>query len=335
MIKSVSIQNWGPISNLQCQRLGRINLLVGKNGIGKTQAVKALYTAVNATEQYKRGIEHRSIAQLLTDKLYRTFMPKKIGELVKKGENELQFEMRDEKDSTLKFRFGKDTASQIQNVENTYEPCDTNSVFIPAKEVISLQSLILESRSAKFNMPGFDDTYLDLALALTPAYRGRNYKEFAEVRKVLKSAIGGKVEYDEERNEWYFSDDKHRVYGIALASEGIKKMSVVDVLLGNHFLTPESIVFIDEFEAALHPQLIARFAEMVVALSQKGIQFFITTHSYAAVKKFYILAHKNEIDIPFLSFEEDDIKIHNLREGLPDNPIVQESVKLYMEELDL
>lgn len=74
---------------------------------------------------------------------------------------------------------------------------------------------------------------------------------------------------------------------------------------------------------------------MVVALSQKGIQFFITTHSYAAVKKFYILAHKNEIDIPFLSFEEDDIKIHNLREGLPDNPIVQESVKLYMEELDL
>lgn len=57
MIKSVSIQNWGPISNLQCQRLGRINLLVGKNGIGKTQAVKALYTAVNATEQYKRGIE--------------------------------------------------------------------------------------------------------------------------------------------------------------------------------------------------------------------------------------------------------------------------------------
>lgn len=120
-----------------------------------------------------------------------------------------------------------------------------------------------------------------------------------------------------------------------MASEGIKKMSVVDVLLGNHFLTPESIVFIDEFEAALHPQLIARFAEMVVALSQKGIQFFITTHSYAAVKKFYILAHKNEIDIPFLSFEEDDIKIHNLREGLPDNPIIQESVKLYMEELDL
>lgn len=335
MIRSIKINNLGPISKVECSDLGGVNLLIGKNGIGKTQMVKALYAAINATEQFKRGIEHRGLSQLLTDKLYRTFLPRKIGDLVKKGESELSFSMKNEKDESFDFAFGKDTVSQIQNIKSNFSPVDTNSIFIPAKEIISLQSLIIESRSPKFNLFGFDDTYLDLALALTPVYAEKGNNEFSEVRQLLNGAIGGHVEFNDERKEWLFKDTSRREYGIALASEGIKKMSVLDVLLGNYYLSSQSVVIIDEFEAALHPQLIANFAEFVMLLAQKGIQFFITTHSYAAIKKFYILAHKYDVKLPLLSFEADRIMQGDLRNGMPDNSIIRESINLYMEELEL
>ena len=53
-----------------------------------------------------------------------------------------------------------------------------NSVFIPAKEVLSLFSVILKSREIDKSF-GFDDTYYDLvkALRIAPS-KGKNYKVF-------------------------------------------------------------------------------------------------------------------------------------------------------------
>jgi len=61
-------------------------------------------------------------------------------------------------------------------------------VFLPAKEVLSLQPVILKSCEQDKSF-GFGDTYLDLDLARAlrnSPQRGRKYMEFAQSRKDLK-----------------------------------------------------------------------------------------------------------------------------------------------------
>ena len=85
MITDVSIKNFGPLTNLAWNNLSSINLIIGSNGSGKTFILKALYCAMRMLEEYKRGDVNRTAAEILAEKLYWTFQPDKIGDLVTKG----------------------------------------------------------------------------------------------------------------------------------------------------------------------------------------------------------------------------------------------------------
>ena len=41
-----------------------------------------------------------------------------------------------------------------------------------------------------------------------------------------------------------------------------------------------------------------------------------------------MLAHKHQLPVPVLSFGDEDVQIGDLREGLPDNPIVEEAINI-------
>ena len=83
---------------------------------------------------------------------------------------------------------------------------------------------------------GFDDTYLDLARALRQStQRGRNYPEFAASRKNLEHILGGRIEYDEASGRWQFRKGSQR-FSIGVIAEKIKKIAILDTLLGNFYL---------------------------------------------------------------------------------------------------
>ncbi len=72
-------------------------------------------------------------------------------------------------------------------------------------------------------------------------------------------------------------------------------------------------------------------------LAETGIQIFIASHSYFVLKKSYLLARQNNMSIPILSLDGDtsaDIHYDDLCNGLPENAIMQESTRLYEEEID-
>ena len=335
MITGIQVENFGPIDKFETKGLNRINVFIGPNGRGKTFILKAMYASLKAIEQFGRGKEQRSMKELLSDKLYWTYQLPRLGSLVRKGEKELQFRMSAGGGQTLHYGFGASTVSQIGQMESTFDKRSTNSVFIPAKEVISLRDIIVESRSDNYNAFGFDDTYLDLANALKPTKKGRNVKSFSKARGQLREAIHGKIEYDFSRKEWIFRDSEGNMFDISITSEGIKKLSILDSLLGSHYLKKDSVIFIDEPESALHPELISTFMNIILELSKSGIQFFIATHSYFVIKKLYILAHQGKISIPMYSCTENGFEESNLRDCMPENPIINASVKLYQEEIDL
>ena len=333
MIKSLSIRNLGPISQLDCHQLGKINLIIGPNQSGKTFLLKALYAALKTVEQYKRGRENRTDKEILSDKLYWTFQTESLGSIVKKGESSLSFTMQSHNGESFGFSFGPSTIKKVNIENNTFAPTNSNVVFIPAKEVISIRDIIIDLRERSWF--GFEEPYSDLAKSLKKTYKGRNYKAFSDARQQIINMIGGRLEYDETKNTWLFRDSNRRVYDVSSTSEGVKKISILDVLLGNHYLDNHSIILIDEIEANLHPAMITRFLQTIKLLADAGLQFFISSHSYFVIKRLYIMAHQYNMNIPVLSFDEGSCDISILQNEMPRNSIIDESIALYHDEIGL
>lgn len=335
MINSVELENFGPLPNLQWQKLAKINLIIGANGCGKTFLLKAMYSGMRVLEGHRRGHDQRSAADILADKLYWTFQQDKIGDLVRKGaDGALSCKMTVDS-KTFSYRFGKDTTKSISSLENDVPPRASNSVFLPPKEVLSLQKVILKSRMQDQDF-GFDDTYFDLAQALTyTTTRGKNYAAFAESRARLEEILGGKIELDEKKQSWQFKNTRNQKFEIGVTAEGIKKIAIMDTLLGNRYLSDDSVVFIDEPESALHPKAIEQLMKIIALLADRGVQFFIASHSYFVIKKLFLLAQEKDISIPVLSAEAAGWRQADLKLGMPDNPIIAESVSLYRKEVEL
>lgn len=335
MIDCIELTNYGIQKYIQWENLGNINLVIGGNGSGKTILLKAIYSALKTLEQNKRGNIIKPIEDILSDKMYWTFQPDKLGDLVNKREKILSFSLTEE-DKEFAYSFGNETVHQIRNVHTTYdESREEHTIFLPAKEVVSLFSVIQKSRDQDAVF-GFDDTYLDLvrALQVSPS-KGRNNKRYTSIKKKFEDLIDGHIEYDRKSNQWFFKSGNVK-YPIGLTSEGTKKIALFDVLLANRYLTPNSVVLIDEPESALHPTVIAKYLDMVYELSESGIQFFIATHSYFVIKKLCILAQKHKFSVPLLSLEKEVLPVYaNLIDGMPENSIVEESVRLYEEEINV
>ena len=334
MINSVHTNNFGPLTDLQWNNLGNINLVIGPNSCGKTFLLKALYSAIRTLEDYRRGDDQRTASEILQEKLYWTFQSDKIGDMVTKGaETPLSFKMQMD-NHDFRYSFGRDTVKQISELENHNPKRESNSIFLPAKEVLSIHHIILKSREID-KVFGFDDTYLDLARAIRQSpKKGKNFDEFARSRQKLEEMIGGKIEFDELTGKWLFKKGNSK-FTIGSTAEGIKKIAIVDTLLGNRYLDDKSVVFIDEPESALHPDAIGILLEIVTLLADRGIQFFMASHSYFVVKKLLLIAMEKNLSIPVISFQENKWNFADLKEGMPSNSIIQASIDLYMKEVEI
>ncbi|QWF70589.1 ATP-binding protein [Methylomonas paludis] len=357
MINDVQLKNFGPIADLDWQSLGKINLVIGSNGCGKTFLLKAMYSAVRALEEYKRGDEDRELTEILRAKLYWTFQPVKGNDLISKSEAKtLDFSLRLDlkKINYITQKIADNKAITILN--NEVDPITYNSIFLPAKEILSVHDIILKSRELD-KVFGFDDTYYDLAKAIRfPAVqpfelgkkdaglgkgaffsshvKGQFSSDFLDARNQLASMIGGVIEMDSETNRWFFKQGQRR-FAIGTTAEGIKKIAILDTLLGNGYLSENSIVFIDEPEANLHPTAIAKLLDIIAVLALHGIQFFLASHSYFVIKKLFLIAQEQKMSIPVLSKEGDSWQQSDLLTGMPDNSIIDESIRLYKEEVEL
>lgn len=336
MIKQFSIENFGPLNKVQAKSLGLINLIVGGNSAGKTFLLKALYAACRSQEETGRGDDPRDFTEVLSEKLYWTFQVERLGELVAKGsQNRLQASITLSDNSSLVFGLGPDTTKKATIIHNNLSERSANSVFLPPKEVLSLSKVILKS-ALQDRAFGFDSTYVDLVLALqTPTGRGRPRETFQQSKNKIETMFQGKIEYDSAKESWTYKKGNSK-FSINITAEGIKKIAILDTLLSNRYISPQSIIFIDEPESALHPSAISQLMEIVEILSEEGVQFFMATHSYFVVKKLYNLTLKKNICIPVLMHESEGIwSQSDLKDGLPKNPIIEESIRLFDEEMEI
>jgi len=324
------------IERFSSDQFSNINLIIGENGTGKTFLLKALYSVVRSMEEYKRGDDIRSIVDVMSEKLRWTFQVEKLGDMVSKSaEDGLSLDVQLGNDR-ISYQFSQSASSKVGTVIAPDTGKEGNSIFIPAKEVLSLFSVILKSREVD-RVFGFDDTYYDLAkaLRLSPS-RGRNYTIFANSRKLVSDVIDGRVEYDENSGKWFYRNSRNQKFSIGTTSEGVKKIAIMDRLLVNGYLGNNSIIFIDEIESALHPEAICQFLDMIDMIANTmGLQVFIASHSYFVIKKLYLIALKKSGIVSCISMNKGQTpKVFDLHEGMPENAIINTSIRLYEEEIE-
>jgi len=333
MIENIEIKNLANIHHIKLDNLSNINIIIGENDSGKTMLLKALYSTSKSLEEYRKGDDNRTLKDVISEKIYWTFQVSKIGDIVSKDKDEhfLLSTMID--NQNIKYSFSKTAKTTISNInDDNLTTREENSIFLPAKEVLSLFKVIRKSREIDKEF-GFDDTYYDLVKALEKdTQMGNNFRNFTKGKKLLQELIKGKIEYKNET--WQFKKGNMKI-PIFSTAEGIKKIAILDRLLSNRYLSKNSIIYIDEPESVLHPKAIVEFLEIVNLLAKNDIQIFMATHSFFVLKKMMLIAKKEKIDIPIISISKDNIDISNLKNGMPDNPIVDVSIELYEEELDL
>jgi AAA15 family ATPase/GTPase len=326
-----------------------INVIVGPNDSGKTAILKLLYGVSKSVEDYfNRGHFSRgsSFKKVLSDKLLNTFQPRKngLGEMVSRSSAEklnAQISYFGYSKQHIQFSFGESTFSNIidctEDVNINAFQEDFNVLFIPAKEVLTAFEAIAITRE-QYNMLGFDDSYYDLIRDLrVPVYSERTSPEFSDVNKGLENLFEGFISQGPSDNPFIFKKGKTE-FGMPMTAEGIKKIGILNTLIGNRKLRKNTILFLDEPETALHPKAVRFLAEMIYLLSVAGVQIFLTSHNYFLIKQLALIAKREKTDINCLSFNKEmgqsvSYLISNMRNGVPDNQIIKEALEMFNEEL--
>jgi hypothetical protein len=213
-----------------------------------------------------------------------------------------------------------------------------SAIFLPPKEVLTAFAAIAVTRE-KQEIYGFDDTYLDLIKLLRiPETQGEIDPALNGVLRDLAQLFPGQIVKRQSSDDFTFKRGK-RSFGMAETADGIKKVGMLTALIKNRSLSPTSILFLDEPETNLHPGAIVAFTEALFRLGQAGVQVYLATHSYFVIKQLQILAKEHGVRVPFCSLVREgdgvEAKLSDLRDGMPDNPIVDVSIELYKREIEV
>ena len=354
MISSVHVKDFMSHSHLSCEQLPMLNLLIGKNDTGKTGLLKLLYASVKALEVYTKKNSNGNATSIfkeeLSGKLKNTFMPYRgLGDLVQKGVNkriEINLRLNDTASSynePIQFSFGARTTKEISNGSITprFLPDAINALFIPAKEVLTAFKDIRNIRENVYGT-GFDDTYYDLIKSLAlPTTRGRVATELSTVNAELEDLFQGKIEQTRDEAQPFLFKKGNQRFSMHQTAEGIKKIGILNTLIANRELGKGTVLFLDEPETTLHPDAVRKLVEMLVSMGKAGVQVFMASHSYFVLKQLAICAKRDQLDALCWNLErteEDDVTttFSNLVDGvLPDNSIVNESLAMFDQELNV
>ena len=328
MISRLHLKNFIAFADLCINFSPGINIVIGENGTGKTQLLKAILALSGPAAHGEKAGEQ------LARKLCRLYHPlsNQVGELRRTG-------ARGEAQLSATFASGQEIAAQFSgSATGAKVSANTNgeaapAIFIPTKEVLSLvRGLTAEQPHLPTIERIFDDGYLDLAHQLVKeGANDLNAKvqldpRFASIVPRLTNLIDGQYllengrfvfepgRYEEkdastrskaqhaqmyqDSTEWKFVPGSKQRLSSGMTAEGFRKIGVLQRLLGNGSLNPGSTgpLLWDEPESNLNPKLMKDLVQVLLELARNGQQVILATHDYVLLKWFDLLMDKGRGD---------------------------------------
>ena len=274
-IKHIRIQNFTVFEHTDISLSDGVNVIIGKNGTGKTQLLKLLYAGTLMPSR-GRGMFASCFGlrdgddNLLRDKsnLY----------------SDIWLDTAEESHEVLTVvHFKTDVRYRFGCSMDLFDSEVPSVVYIPVKDMLTHAKGLL-AMSDKYQDFPFDQTLLDI-IRKANQWKLRAVPELAmKVLPHLERAMDGQVVIENE--EFYIKKQDGRLVKFSVEAEGIKKIGLLWQLLMNESITKGSLLLWDEPEANLNPDFFPVLVECLLELSRQGVQIVLSTHNYLFAKYF-------------------------------------------------
>lgn len=330
MIKKISLENFTLFHKIEMELSPKINIIIGENGTGKTQLLKAAYAASSSRQQIgATSSDDDVIRTKMTERFIKLFLPldDKLGKLHRNGaDTNAKVNLIFGDSSEIEIGFYNNSQAVSVKGKGKLEETLAAPLYLPTKEVLSFMKGF-SSLYQRFDL-SFDQTYQDICLSLDlPEIRNEAMQEKAkwaiqEINHVIGGKFvfygGGKVTFKSERNE----------YSANVVAEGFRKVGMLARLLETGAIQPgiSGTMFWDEPESNLNPKLMEMLVEILLELSRQGLQIVLATHDYVFLKWFDLLVNEkkgDEIRFHALYRQNGQIKVEHAENynGISENAI--------------
>lgn len=340
MYRSFSIKNFRCFDELTVEGMGRINLIAGKNNVGKTALLEALWVhhgAVNPDVGVRigtfRGLDAPSLDNFMAD-VFHKFDRDRVIELLARGSWQ---------ESPRELRISCQAASTVEVPlprprEDQQDPRQTSSTFSNSSHSVIFDYTFGPTMQISSNgrlveqlvAPGVT------TIAMEQSQRPRPYRENGiflaarrpgvsneDVQRYSQLEVAGEesrilgvlqqIEPNFNRLAVVATGQESRLYGdigfgrlmpLQLMGDGMSRLLTVALAIAT---APGGIVLIDEIENGIHHSVMEKVWKAIGAFARSyDVQLFATTHSYECIGAAYRA---------FESDEEDELRLFRIEKN--------------------
>ena len=272
-----------------------VNVFIGGNGTGKTTLLKSLCV------RYK-------------------------GSFAGRGADEIAEEY-----------FGTNRVYNIENVKIVPDEAANNmefnlhgDVFIPEKDILEHAKGLLTFIEQK--QTGFGAVYRDVLIRAQDTPTKKQSEMQKNIGLKISDIIGGEVKWDKNDGSFYTIKTNGDRIPFSNEASGFKKFGFLGLLITCGQLEKGSVLYWDEPENSLNPELVPILVEILLELAKNGVQIFIATHDYNLARYFDVREDKT-VPVMYhnLTKVEERIICYSSPEyiKLPDNLLEKASADLF------
>jgi len=270
-----------------------VNVFIGGNGTGKTTLMRKMYEEI-------------------VDRYFLHITPKNSGQTP----IDMSYTIHDTLES-VKLLFDSTKISHI--------------VYIPEKDILEHAKGLLPFIEQK--PTGFSRIYRDILVNAQDIPMNNQNEMQKEIGEIITDIIGGHIEWVQSEGSYYTVRTDGTRIPFAAEASGFKKLGFLGLLVTSGQLEPSSLLFWDEPENSLNPELIPILVDILLELSRNGVQIFIATHDYNLARYFDVRKDKS-IPVMFhnlIKIETEQIICNSSLEyiNLPGNLLETASAKLF------
>jgi hypothetical protein len=212
---------------------------------------------------------------------------------------------------------------------------NVSRVFIPEKDILEHAKGLLTFVDQKDN--DFSSIYRDVLITAQDSDNKKQTDTQKAITATITGMVGGRAEWVSSEGRYYTVRADGTRIPFSNEASGFKKLGYLELLVRTGHLEPGTVLFWDEPENSLNPELVPVLVDSLLLLSRNGVQIFIATHSELLAD--YFLTNSKKVDrVIFFSLYKDGDRIKYDRSDrfdlLNPNKLSDERVRLYEKRLD-